>query len=135
MRCLAKTTENDIMTNMFYKFLNRRISDKISELHPIAVKYLSDDIEKNDSEVVAERLKVVRNYVLLHKYFEIDQKRLFMINRNYLNFLKAIIFLYKTSHASVSVGVLTAPTEVYHTISVVQDSFKELAKSFSTENN
>lgn len=116
---------------MFYKFLNRRISDKISELHPIAVKYLSDDIEKNDDKVVAERLKVVRNHALLHKHFEADQKRLYMINRNYLNFLKAIVFLYRTSQASVSAGVFTAPVEVYHTIVAVQESFNEATKSLS----
>ncbi|KKS84896.1 MAG: hypothetical protein UV60_C0013G0013 [Parcubacteria group bacterium GW2011_GWA2_43_11] len=116
---------------MFYKFLNRRVSDKISELHPIAVKYLSDDIEKNDDKAITERLKVIRNHALLHKHFETDQKRLYMINRNYLNFLKAIVFLYRTSQVSVSAGVLNAPTEVYHTIIAVQDSFREATESLS----
>lgn len=117
--------------SMFYKFLNRRISDKISELHPIAMKYLSDDIENNDDKAIAERLKVVRNHALLHKHFEADQKRLYMINRNYLNSLKAIIFLYRTSQTSVSAGVLTAPVEVYHTIVAAQDSFREAVESLS----
>jgi len=119
------------MRSMFYKFLNKRISDKISKLHPIAVKYLSDDIERNNDEVVAERLKVVRHHALLHKHFEADYKRLYMINRNYLNFLKAIVFLYRTSNASVSAGVIIAPTEVYHTITSVQDSFNTATKSLS----
>ncbi len=116
---------------MFYGLLNRRISDKISKLHPIAMKYLSDDIERNDDEAVAERLKVVRNHALLHKHFEADQKRLYMINRNYLNFLKAIIFLYRTSEVSVSAGIHTAPAEIYHTITAVQESFSEATKSLS----
>lgn len=42
---------------MFYKFLNKKISDKISEFHPIVVKYLSDDIERSDDESVMQRLK------------------------------------------------------------------------------
>ena len=116
---------------MFYKFLNRRISDKVSEVHPIAVKYLSNDIEKNDDETIAERLRVIRNHALLHEHFEADQKRLYMINRNYLNFLKAIIFLYRTSQVSVSAGVITAPTEVYQNIIAVQDLFREATKSLS----
>ena len=114
---------------MFYKFLNKRISNKISELHSVAIKYLGDDLEKNDEKTVAERLKVFRNYALLHKHFETDQKRLYMVNRNYLNFLKAIIFLYRTSKVSVSAGVLTAPAEIYHTITAVQESFGEMIKS------
>jgi hypothetical protein len=95
------------------------------------MKYLSDDMEKNDDKAVAERLKVVRNHTLLHKHFEADQKRLYMINRNYLNFLEAIVFLYRTSQASISAGVLTAPAEVYQTIVAVQDSFREATESLS----
>jgi thiamine kinase-like enzyme len=128
---LSKIAGSDKVKIMFYKFLNRRISDKISELHPIAINYLSDDIKKNDDKALADRLKVVRNHALLHKHFEADQKRLYMINRNYLNFLKAIIFLYRTSQVSVSAGVLTAPAEFYHTISAVQNSFEELTRSLS----
>ncbi len=116
---------------MFYKFLNTRIGNKISELHPVAMKYLSDDIEKNDDKAVAERLMVVKNHALLHKHFEADQKRLYMINRNYLNFLKAIIFLYQTSQASVSAGILAAPANVYQTINAVQNSFREATDSLS----
>lgn len=114
---------------MFYKFLNKRISSKIFEFHPRAIKYLSDDLEKSDNETTAERLMVFNDYVLLHKHFETDQKRLYMINRNYLNFLKAIIFIYRTSQVSVSTGVLTAPAKIYQTINAVQKSFKEVAKS------
>ncbi len=120
---------------MFYKFLNRKISDKIGKLYPIAIKYLSEDFDKNDDEAISERLKVVRNYALLHKYYEADQKCLYMINRNYFNFLVAITFLYRTSRTSVAAGVLTAPAEVYHTISAVQKSFKELTKSLSLKDN
>jgi len=116
---------------MFYRFLNRKISNKIFELHPIAMKYLSDDIDKNNDEATGERLKVVRNHALLHKYFETNQKRLYMINRNYLNFLKAIIFLYQRSHAHVSAGILTAPAKIYHTIIAVQDSFSEAVNSLN----
>ncbi len=118
---------------MFYKFLNKRISDKISKLHPLAIKYLSDDLEKSDNETIAERIKVFRNYTLLHKHFETDQKRLYMINRNYLNFLKAILFLYRTSQTSVSAGVLVAPPEIYHTINAAQESFEEATKSLSVK--
>lgn len=114
---------------MFYEFLNRRISNKISEFHPIAMKYLSDDIEKNNKEATAERLKVVRNYTLLHKYFETDQKRLYMINRNYRNFLKAIIYLHQTSPTFTQAGVLMAPTEVYQVISSVKQSFEDTTAS------
>lgn len=128
---LSKVTVSDIMRSMFYKFLNRRISEKVSELHPIVMKYLSDDIEKNDGKAVVERLKVVRNYALLHKHFETDQKRLYMINRNYLNFLKAIIYLYKTSNVAVSAGVLIAPAKIYRTIISVQDSFEEAINSLN----
>ncbi len=116
---------------MFYKFLNRGISVKISELHPVAIKYLSNDLEKNYDEAVAERLRVFRNYALLYKRFETDQKRLYMINRNYLSFLKAIIFLYRTSQASVSAGVLTAPEEIYRTINAVNESFQVATESLS----
>ena len=95
------------------------------------MRYLSDDIEKNDDPAVAERLKVVRNHALLHKHFETDQKRLYMINRNYLNFLKAIIYLYRTSNVAVSAGVLMAPAKIYHTITAVQDSFTEATEALS----
>lgn len=105
------------------------MSSKISEFHPRAIKYLSDDLEKSDNEATAGRLRVFHDYALLHKHFETDQKRLYMINRNYLDFLKAIIFIYRTSRVSVSAGVLTAPAEIYHTINAVQKSFKEVVKS------
>ena len=116
---------------MFYKFLNKRVSKKISKLHSVVAKYLSDDVKKNDDKVISERLKVFRNHALLHKYFEADKKRLYIINRNYLNFLKAIMFLYKTSKHSVSLGVHTAPKEIYHTITAVQESFSDVTKSLS----
>lgn len=116
---------------MFYKFLNKRISKKISELHPISMRYLSNDIEKNYDETIAKRLETVRNYAILHKHFEIDQKRLYMINKNYLNFIKAIIFLYQTSQISISGGILTAPASVYHTIIAVQNSFEKATKSLT----
>jgi len=110
---------------MFYKFLNRSISNNISELHPIAMRYLSDDIEKNDDKAAADRLKVVRDYTLLHQHFEADPKRLYIINRNYLNFLKAITFLYQTSSLSIQTGVAMAPLEVYSTINSVKKSFDD----------
>jgi hypothetical protein len=116
---------------MFYKFLNRRINNKISKLHPIAMKYLGDDLENNDDKAIVERLKVIKRHAVLRKYFETDQKRLYMVNKNYLNFLKAIMFLYRTSRASVSAGTFIAPTKVYHTIIAVQDSFRETVESLS----
>lgn len=116
---------------MLYKFLNRILGNKISKLHPIAMNYLNDDFEQNDDITTAERLKTSRNYTLLYRHFENDHKRLYMINSNYLKFLKAIIFLYQTSQTSVSAGVLTAPSEIYSTINTVQKSFEETVNSIN----
>ncbi len=116
---------------MFYKFLNKIIGNKISKLHPIAMKYLNNDMENNLGDFTTERLKVFRNYTLLYKHFENDQKRLYMINSNYLEFLKVIIFLYQTSQISVSAGILTAPSEIYRTINTVQKSFEEATNSLN----
>jgi len=99
------------------------MGNKITRLHPVAMKYLSGDLETNLDSGSAERLKVFRNYTLLYKHFENDQKRLYMLNNNYLKFLKAVIFLYQTSQASAS--ILTAPSEIYSTINTVQKSFEE----------
>ena len=109
---------------MLYKFLNKRIGNKITKLHPIVMKYLSSSLELNSDNGSVERLKVFRNYTLLYKHFESDQKRLYMINNNYLKFLKAIIFLYQTSRVSISAGILTAPSKFYSTIHTVQESFE-----------
>ena len=114
---------------MFYKFLNKVTANKITRTHPMAIKYLSDDLENRSDSGSSERLKVFRNYTLLYKYFENDQKRLYMVNSNYLKFLKAIIFLYQTSQSSVSVGILTAPSKIYDTINAVQKIFEETVNS------
>lgn len=114
---------------MFYKFLNRLVSSEISELHPRAIKYLNDELDKEGNETVARRLKVFSNYALLKRHFEKDEKSVYMINKNYRSFLKAIIFLYRTSQMSVSVGILNAPTGIYQTINDVEASFEELVIS------
>jgi len=87
-------------------------------------------IEKN-IEVIRSRINVDKQYAALLVYFNSDQKRSYMVNRNYLNYLRAIIFLYQTSKLSVSAGVYTAPAEIYQTITLVQESFKEMVASLS----
>lgn len=148
---------------MLYRILNKITKSRVDKIRPVGVSFLTRDLKQQEDllekikegkdqavglthgsdttrvtdtiKTIEDRIKIDRQYIALLKYFSSDQKRLYMMNRNYLNFLKAIIFLYKTSQASVSVGVLTAPAEVYHTINAVQDSFKELTKSLPLENN
>ena len=80
---------------MIYKILNKITEKKITKLHPLAVKFLSNDLDGPGQKSSAKRLSVVRKYALLFEYLSKDNKRRYMINRNYLNFLKAIIYLYK----------------------------------------
>lgn len=116
---------------MFYRFLNGQKDNEISKLHPVAVRYLSEDLAKTGDQVVSERFDVTQDYALLHRHFEGDQKRLYMINKNYVHFLRAIVFLYKTSQLSVASGVMAAPANIYQVINAVQDSFKEMTQSLS----
>lgn len=110
---------------MLYKILNKITESKIEKLRPIAIKFLSNDIEGPGAEASADRLEVDKKYILLINHFGSDNKRKYMINRNYLNFLKAIIYLYKTSSDSIRIGVFMAPAEVYSTINFVKKSFDE----------
>ena len=93
---------------MLYKILNNIFESKIGKLRPIAVKYLSDDLEGPGSEAASDRLIVDRKWAQLITHFASDNKRKYMINRNYFNFLKAIIYLYQTSSTSTRAGVLMA---------------------------
>lgn len=110
---------------MLYKILNNIIESKIKKLRPIAIKYLSNDLEGLGSQVASDRLTVDRKWIQLINHFTSDNKRKYMINKNYLNFLKAIIYLYQTSSISTRAGVLMAPTEVYDVINSVKKSFDD----------
>lgn len=114
---------------MLYKILNNITESKIGRLRPIAIKYLSNDLEGPGSEVAFDRLIVDRKWVQLINHFASDNKRKYMINTNYFNFLKAIIYLYQTSSTSTRAGVLMAPTEVYQVISSVKKSFDDTIAS------
>lgn len=110
---------------MLYKILNNLTESKIEKLRPVAIKYLSNDLKGPGSEAASDRLIVDRKWAQLINHFASDNKRKYMINRNYVNFLKAIIYLYQTSFASIQAGVLMAPTEVYTVINSVKKSFDE----------
>jgi hypothetical protein len=110
---------------MLYRFLNKIIENKIEKLRPMARKFLKHDLSGPSKEAASERLGVDGKYLLLADYFKRDQKRKYMVNRNYLNFLKAIIYLYKNSSASIRAGIFMAPPEVYSAINSVQKSFDE----------
>ena len=118
---------------MLYKILNNLTESKIEKLRPVAIKYLSNDLEGPGSEAASDRLVVDRKWAQLINHFASDNKRKYMINRNYVNFLKAIIYLYQTSSTSTQVGVLMAPTEVYQVISSVKKSFEEATASLSSK--
>ena len=95
----------------------------------MAIKYLSDDLEGPGSEAASDRLIVDRKWAQLLNHFASNNKRKYMINRNYLNFLKAMTYLYQTSSMSIRSGALMAPTEVYSVINSVKKSFDDATAS------
>jgi|SRR3989344_7465704 len=114
---------------MLYRILNSITESKIGKLRPTAIKYLSNDLEGSGSEAASDRLIIDKKWAQLINHFASDNKRKYMVNRNYLNFLKAIIYLYQTSSISTQAGVLMASTEVYQVISSVKKSFEEATAS------
>ncbi len=114
---------------MIYKILNKIIESKIEKLRPIVIKYLSNDLEGPCSGVASDRLVVDRKWTQLINHFASYNKRKYMINRNYVNFLKAIIYLYQTSSTSTQAGVLMAPMEIYQVVSSVKKSFDDITAS------
>ena len=118
---------------MLYKILNKIVESKVEKLRPIAIKYLSNDLEGPGAEAASDRLVVDRKWVQLINHFVSDNKRKYIINRNYFNFLKAIIYLYQTSSTSVRAGVLMAPSDVYQVISAVKKSFDDATASLGIQ--
>lgn len=118
---------------MLYKILNKIVESKIEKTRPLFIKFLLEDLEGAGAEASAERLTVERKYILLVNYFSNDYKRKYMINKNYLAFIRAVVFLYQTSPVSSRADVLMAPSEVYNTINSVRDSFNEITTSLGLE--
>jgi hypothetical protein len=116
---------------MFYRILNKITERKIAKLRPIAIKFLNNNMDERSRATSTERLEVDAQYLRLITYFAEDQKRRYMANRNYLNFLKAIIYLYTTSESSIQAGIFTAPAEIYYVINSVQKSFSETIRIFN----
>jgi hypothetical protein len=114
---------------MLYKILNNLTVSKIERLRPVAIKYLSNALDGPGAEAASDRLVVDIRWAQLINHFSSDNKRKYMINRNYVNFLKAIIYLYQTSSTSIQAGVLMAPAEVYNIISSVKKSFEDATTS------
>lgn len=111
---------------MIYGILNKIVERRISKLRPVAKNFLSTDRGGSNEVVSVQRLEADKKYLLLIEYFKKDGKRRYMINRNYIKYLKAIIYLYSTSSNSVRMGVITAPQEIYRIINSVQKSFEDL---------
>ena len=144
---------------MIFRILNSVTKAKVDKIRPKGVRFLNNDLKQQEDlleeikggkdtithfvhcsdttwaekniDMIKGRINVDKKYIALLAYFASDQKRLYIINRNYLNFLKAIIFLYSTSQSSASIGILTAPAKVYQTINAVQESFKDATNSLS----
>ncbi|MEK7653803.1 MAG: hypothetical protein AAB345_00785 [Patescibacteria group bacterium] len=116
---------------MLYKILNKFVEKKIAKIRPIAVKFLNDNMDEYSKKGSLERLEVDAQYSRLITYFADDQKRRHMINRNYINFLHAIVYLYSTSGSAIILGQLTAPAEIYHVINSVKKSFDETIRVFN----
>lgn len=110
---------------MLYKILNNITELKIEKIRLTAIKYLSNDLDGPGSKAASERLIVGRKWAQLINHFASDNKRKYTINRNYLNFLKAIIYLYQTSSISAQSGILMAPTKIYNIINSVKKSFDD----------
>ncbi len=119
---------------MLYKFLNIKAEREIEKLRPEAKRWLSKDVDKPNNEVTLERLEVNSNYIRLIEYFKSDQKRRYMINSNYLNYLKALIYLYSSSSMSVAAGIYSPPPNVLYVINSTQKTFVELIDRFNLNN-
>ena len=135
-------------------FLEKRISDKrvnvrkllandLREQEDLAQKQKSGDKTTNlvygsESETIEENIQMIKerisvddSYAKLINYFQNDAKRKYMINQNYLKFLDALTYLYKTSSIAVSAGIYSAPEKIYRILKDVKVSFQELEKSLA----
>ena len=136
---------------MIYRLLNSFLERKIEKIRPEAIgllnrsaKAFDESFEKADLKVrklfsdkwyleqnkankitVEARIAVDKQYILISHHYKYDAKRRYMVNSNYLKYLRAIIYLYSTG-PSAGTGILSAPAEVYAVINSVQKSFNEI---------
>jgi hypothetical protein len=80
-------------------------------------------------EMIKSRISVDDSYTKITNYFQRDEKRRYMINQNFMRYLNAVDYLYKTSSISVNAGIYTAPDNVYRIINEVEASFVELERT------
>jgi hypothetical protein len=146
---------------MIFSILNIVVESKVNKIRPISISFLTSDLKQHENlllkvregkdiavnlvyasdterieqniESIKKRITVDKQYGTLLRYFASDKKRLYMVNRNYLVYLKAILHLYRTSETHVATGVLLAPTKVYHSINATQESFSMLMNSLSLD--
>ncbi len=90
----------------------------------------SDGIKAN-IQIIKERISVDDSYTKAANYFQHDAKRKYIVNQNYLKYLNAIDYLYKTSAVSVGAGIYTAPEQVYKIINDVRGFFNELENTLA----
>ncbi len=146
---------------MLHRILNQIVKQKVDRVRPVCVSLLTKDLVQQqallgsiqvgkieavalmygsdtqsvtgDIEAIKGRLKVDKQYDELSAYFATDYRRLYMVNRNYLKFLQAIVYLYRTGRSSISAGVPTASAEIYLGISATQKSFDEIIRLLALE--
>ncbi len=87
------------------------------------------DIKKYIKEIEI-RLNVKVQYLLLLRYFKKDKRRKYMINLNYYQFLKAILYLY---NAEIDRDLFLAPHKVYNSINETKKCFNELIKTYDLQ--
>lgn len=143
---------------MFYNLLNYYIEKKIFNKRLLVRKRLVNDLHEQEDlikkhqiddkatsifdntdierihsqiSVIKERIAVDDSYSKVVNYFQHDEKRRYVVNQNFMKYIDAINYLYKTSAISVSVGIYTAPDHVYIIINEVKNFFNELEEALA----
>lgn len=130
---------------MFYKLINIFIEKRILKLRKISYSLLEDNLNlwlnllksKNSADLdfisggsdvhenillIKNRMNLFKEYSSLISNFEFDSRRRFLININFLKFLKAIKFLYSNDYFVLQNNNSNYPQQ----IAEIEKSFKSL---------